>query len=165
MKLLIKSIAVFGASMSLALAANDGREFVEKAAISGQFEIQSSQLALKQSQDEQIRDFAQEMIDDHQKANEELKRLAMQEKINLPTELDQAHRDKLEQLREAGDGFDSMYKRMQHEGHQKAVKLFDAYTREGDNETLKDYAEKTLPILKEHEADISALTQGAAPTR
>jgi putative membrane protein len=47
--------------------------FVKKTTVSNLFEIQSSQLALQKSQNEQVKKFAQMMVDDHTKAGKELK--------------------------------------------------------------------------------------------
>src|SRR5690349_10548755 len=48
-------------------------DFVTKASVANEFEIESSKLALEKSQNKKVRDFAQHMIDDHSKAGEELK--------------------------------------------------------------------------------------------
>src|SRR3954452_3520773 len=64
-------------------------EFVNKAANSNMFEIQSSQLALTKTQDKRLRDFAQRMITDHTQAGDKLKAAAQGQTI--PTSLDQEH--------------------------------------------------------------------------
>ncbi|MDW6023589.1 DUF4142 domain-containing protein [Mesorhizobium sp. BAC0120] len=65
--------------------------FVNKAAIGGMFEVQSSELALKKSKDADVRQFAEMMVTDHTKANNTLKSVAKQEHLKLPTELDHEH--------------------------------------------------------------------------
>lgn len=39
---------------------------------------------------------------------------------------------------------------MQVKAHEKAVSLFEAYATAGENDDLKDWAEDTVPTLKEH---------------
>lgn len=47
-------------------------DFAKQAAISGMFEVQSSQIAAQKAQNQQIKQFAQDMIKDHQQANQKL---------------------------------------------------------------------------------------------
>src|SRR5215208_5864126 len=124
-------------------------EFVTKAASSSLFEIQSSQSALQKSQNNQVRDFAQKMIDDHTKASDQLKAAAQGQ--NVPTTPDPEHAQMLQQLNGANGGdFDRRYVQLQLTGHQEAVTLFDRYAQNGDNPQLKQFAQQTLPDLREH---------------
>ena len=47
------------------LAADNAQEFVNKAAIGGMFEVDSSKVATTKAQDQHVKDFAQKMIEDH----------------------------------------------------------------------------------------------------
>ena len=79
----------------------NAEQFVHEAAISDMFEIQSSQLAGQKSQDQQIKQFANDVIQDHTKASNELKSAAQEAKnVQVPNALDQEHKEKLQQLRE-----------------------------------------------------------------
>src|SRR4029079_1187215 len=113
---------------------------------------QSSQLAEQKSQDQQIKQFAQRMIQEHTKASNELKSAAQEAKnVQLPNALDQEHKEKLQQLQQAnGRQFDQLYAQVQLQGHQKAVGLFQNYAQNGDNPQLKQFAQKTLPVLQHH---------------
>src|SRR3569623_1990088 len=66
----------------------DPQEFSAKAAGAGDFEIQSSQLALTVSQNADIKAFAQMMIDDHTKAGGALKTAAATQGVTVPDALD-----------------------------------------------------------------------------
>ncbi len=128
-------------------------DFVQKAAISDMFEIQSSQLALQKKADADTKPFAQKMMKDHKKTSSELKAMLKKGKIDaqIPTQLDAEHQAKLDQLKGmSGPEFDKAYDMAQQEGHQKAVALFEAYAQGGDNPQLKQWAAKTLPHLKQH---------------
>ncbi len=128
---------------------NNTQEFVTKAAEGGLFEIQSSQLALKKSQDRDIRDFAQRMIDDHTKANDKLKSLAKNETV--PSGLDPEHQQLLSKLQgENGSNFADDFKRIQVSAHEQTIDLFQAYAQKGTDQPIKQFAEQTLPTLKEH---------------
>ena len=131
-------------------------DFTKNAAISSMFEIQSSQLALTKSGDGEVKQFAQQMITDHQKADADLKAAvtaAGQNPAALPTALDKKHQEMLDKLNrdDSGKSFDTDYTDMQHKAHEHAVKLFRAYAEKGDSAPLRDFAGKTLPTLKMHE--------------
>jgi len=140
-------------------------DFVSQAANSDMFEIQSSQLALNKAQDAKVHDFVQRMINDHTQASERLKAAAKGQ--TLPTSLDQEHAQKLQQLQQVpADGFTRSYVQMQFEGHQKAVSLFENYAQHGDNSDLKQFAQGTLPTLREHLQMVSQLQNaGARPAQ
>jgi putative membrane protein len=124
-------------------------EFVNKAANSNMFEIQSSQLALEKTQNDRIRNFAQRMVQDHTQAGDRMKAAAQGQTV--PTSLDQEHAQMLQQLQQAsGASFERSYVQMQYDGHQKAVALFESYGQSGDNPQLKQFAEQTVPTLREH---------------
>jgi putative membrane protein len=133
-----------------ALAADKAQSFVDKAAVAGLFEVESSELALKTSKDADVRKFADTMISEHGAANSELKALAREQGLAMPDKLDQEHAAKLKSLEEAGRGFDAPYVKAQLDGHEQAVKIFEQYAENGDNEALQNFAIKTLPTLRMH---------------
>jgi putative membrane protein len=145
------------AAMGLALFAGSAnaqtppaQEFVNKVAISDMFEIQSSKLAATKA-DADSKTFAQTMVTDHTKTSDELKALVGKIKLTLPSAMDDAHKKKLDDLTKlSSDQFDDMYDRAQVEAHEEAVKLFTAYSNNGDNADLKAWAAKTLPALQHH---------------
>ena len=124
-------------------------EFVRNAAIGGMFEIQSSQLALKKTQDQDVKQFADRMIKDHTQVDDKLKSLAKGETV--PSDLDQPHQQMLQKLQgENGSNFVDTFKQMQVSEHRKAINLFQGYAQNGDNQQLKQLAQQTLPTLQEH---------------
>jgi putative membrane protein len=128
------------------------QDFVNEVAISDMFEIQSSELA-KQKGDTNSKQFADHMVQDHSKTTDELKSLVSQGKVKaeLPSALDDSHRDKLEKLQAAnGKTFDRDYDSMQKSAHKSAVSLFERYAKGGDNPDLKAWAAKILPKLRQH---------------
>ena len=129
----------------------DPQEFTTKAAGAGDFEIQSSQLALTKSQNADIKTFAQMMIDDHTKAAAALKTAATAQGTTLPSAPDADTAGKLQQLQGAsGADFDKLYVQMQTDAHVQAVALFSGFSQNGPAGQLKDFAGQTLPTLKMH---------------
>jgi len=127
------------------------QDFANKAGPAGLFEIQSSQLALKTSQNADIKAFAQEMIDDHTKAADDLKAAAAKDGVTVPATLDAEGTANLQKLQSAKAGdFDGLYVQMQTDAHIAAVGLYAGYAQNGPAGGIKDHATKTLPTLKMH---------------
>lgn len=139
------------------------QDFADKAGVANMFEIESSKVALEKATSDDVKNFAQKMIDDHTKAGDDMKAAAdSQGGITVPTELDDAHQQMLDQLNNAsGDDFDQTYIQMQTDAHKQAVALFDAYSKNGEDGALKDFAAKTLPTLQQHYDMVQQLGNGA----
>ncbi|TIW58488.1 MAG: DUF4142 domain-containing protein, partial [Mesorhizobium sp.] len=69
-----------------AFAADDAQTFVNKAAIGGMFEVDSSKIAQDNAKDQQIKDFAKRMITDHGAANAKLQKIAGEQKLQVPAQ-------------------------------------------------------------------------------
>jgi len=133
-----------------ALASGD-RNFMTNAAMTDMFEIQSSRLALDKAASAAVKTFAQRMIDDHTRTSDQLKQIAANKNVTLPTALDSKHQAQLAKLSAAsGAEFDRMYMAAQHAGHQKAVAMFEKEARSGRDADVKSFAQATLPALQEH---------------
>lgn len=127
------------------------RSFAMKAAMGGMAEVELGQLALKQASNEEVKGFAQQMVDDHDKANQELKQLAESKGIQLPTALDESHRKVSERLSKlSGAAFDREYMSEMVKNHQKTISLFERHSKSSSDQELKSWAERKLPTLREH---------------
>jgi len=136
------------------------QQFADVAGVANMFEIQSSQAALQKATSQDIKDFAQRMIDDHTKAGDDLKAAADAQGITVPSELDDAHKQKLDQLNAAsGADFDTTYVQMQLDAHHQAVDLFDNFSKAGEDGQVKDFAATTLATLQDHEKAIEQIAQ------
>lgn len=128
----------------------DADDFVEEASAKGLAEIETSKLALEKSTSSEIRKFAQTMIDDHTKANQELAALARTKKLDISTEAELMNKAKASILKHRdGESFDEAYVKNQVVAHEKAVELFQKATHIKDPD-LKDFAQTTLPKLQHH---------------
>lgn len=137
----------------------DPPAFVEKAATSNLFEIQSSQMARDKATDPALKDFAARMIADHEKAGADLKAAAGD--IPVPAELAPEQAEMIGLLEKAeGTEFDNLYKNMQVRAHAEAVALFQGFAEGGGDSDLKAFAAATLPVLEEHRTHIEEITTG-----
>jgi len=127
------------------------RVFAAAAAAAGLAEVGSSRLALERAQNQDLRKFAQQMIDDHTRANQELTSLAGMKGITLPARLDVKDLATGEALAcEQGEKFDRCYAKQQLVAHMEAVALFKAESEHGQDPEIKAWASRTLPKLQDH---------------
>jgi putative membrane protein len=136
--------------------------FVKEAAISGTAEVELSKLAQK-SDNAEVKSFADRMIRDHTAANQQLTTVATGLGADIPKALDAEH----ERLRENvqilhGKAFDEQYMQAMVEDHNKAVTLFEREGLVGQNADLKQFAQKTLPTLQEHQKMAGELSRKIA---
>ena len=125
--------------------------FVKDAAEANLFEIQAAQIAQQKGNDPQVKTFAQTMVDDHTKANEELQSLAQQKGVTWPTSPSVGQKAKLGALNHwTKSGFDHHYADDQLAAHKDAVKLFTKESTDSKDADLKAWAAKTLPTLQHH---------------
>jgi putative membrane protein len=144
-----------------AAASKSTGHFIQDATIGNQFEISSSRIALQNSRNDDVKQFAQQMVDDHTQIGNNLKSVISNSNVALtePTNsLDAKHRALLTKLRKAsGTDFDQKYMNAQLDAHEDAVALFKDYAKDGDNDALRSFASQTLPTLEEHQQHIKQL--------
>jgi putative membrane protein len=140
----------FATKAELTMNAQD-RDFVAKAALDGETEVKLARLATQRAASEGVKQFAQRMIQDHGKANAELKALAREKGFALPQRMTAEQQAMVTQLtRLSGAAFDQAYIKQMVADHERAVALFEKEANEGSNPDLKAWAARTLPTLREH---------------
>lgn len=137
--------------------------FVRKAAQGGMAEVKLGQLAAEKGSNDAVKKFGQRMVDDHTKANDELKDIASKENLIVPTDMDakdQAIYDRLSKL--SGETFDKAYARDMVKDHQKDVAEFRREANSGKDDVIKSFASKTLPILEDHLKEARQMLQSVS---
>lgn len=143
--------AAWGADTTVSNLDKQDVEFAQKAAQCGMLEVRSSEIALQRGLNEEDKNFAQQVIADHKKANKELAGIAERKGITLPRELDAKHQEKLDKLAKASDKeFGERYCEMQISAHKDAIDLFEDQADDGKDADLKAFAIANLPTLKTH---------------
>jgi putative membrane protein len=129
---------------------NDAK-FAADAAAGGMAEVELGKLAAQKGGTDAVKQFGQKMVDDHSKANEELKQVASKDNLTIPSTLDAKHQARIEKLSKlSGDQFDKAYIKDQLKDHKKDVREFQAESENGSNPDVKAFAAKTLPVLQQH---------------
>jgi putative membrane protein len=155
-------LAVLAASASHAQSVNKGDQAILKdLALANIAEVAAGNIALQKATKPEVKQFAQQMVDDHTKGLQEVKDVAQSKSVTLPTEPDAKHKkmaDKLNSL--SGAEFDKAY--LAHAGvddhkaaHQKVV---DAQKKATDPD-VKALAAKLQPVIDGHLQKV----QGLAP--
>ncbi len=126
-------------------------QFAMKAAQGGMAEVQLGQLAQKNGSHSCVKQFGERMVTDHSKANDQLKALASQKNITLPTSLSAKDEATYRSLSsKSGSDFDKSYITDMLKDHREDIAEFQQQSNSGTDPDLKAWAAKTLPTLQEH---------------
>jgi putative membrane protein len=141
-----------GASGTPTKVASGDQTMMRDIAYSNISEIAAGKLALEKSQSDDVKRFAQKMIDDHTKAQQELQALADGKGVKLPTEPDSKHKALSKELSALkGEAFDKTYlKQGGLNDHQKTHKLLASVQDKAKDPELKAYAAKTITAVAQH---------------
>ena len=126
------------------------QKFMQQAAQSDMFEIQSSQLALTKARSPAVRKFASNMIDEHTRTTQQLTDMASRKAVLLPAELDPVLQQKMAVLQATNRTFDRAYMANQVAGHRDAVQNLNSEISGGTDPEVKAFAQQTLPIVQGH---------------
>jgi putative membrane protein len=132
------------------LSASD-KTFMNKAAQGGMAEVELGQLATEKGQSDDVKKFGQRMVDDHSKANDQLKSLASQKGVTLPTDVsakDKALKSRLSNM--SGSQFDHAYIQAMVKDHKEDIAEFQKEANSGKDSDVKNWASQTLPTLQDH---------------
>jgi putative membrane protein len=130
------------------------QDFVQKVESGTHYEIGASQIAVRKTQNAQVRQFADRMVRDHSRAASALEiAIAADRTIDLPadTPMGSDMNQKIDALNAAsGDDFDNAYVQQMVDDHKDALSLFENYARDGSDAKLKTFARETTPTIREH---------------
>lgn len=126
-------------------------DFMMEAANGGMMEVQLGEMAGRNAASQAVKDFGARMAADHSKANAELKAIADARNVKLPAVLEGKHREHVNDLgKKTGAEFDKAYMNMMVDDHNEDVDKFEKASNNLKDETVKAFAAKTLPILRQH---------------
>src|SRR5688572_20526378 len=129
----------------------DDTEFAVAAADGGMYEVQAGQLALTKASSAKVKEFAQKMVDDHGKGNEELKALAQQKNISIPATLSEKMQKKYDDLAsKSGADFDKAYCEAMVKDHKDDLDKFKKASEDAKDADVKAWAAGKVPVLEHH---------------
>jgi putative membrane protein len=123
--------------------------FLQRALEMGRVEVAHAQTALDSAERSDTRTAARMLLEDHQRANQQLEQLASRKGWSMPTAAESAESD---QARAAGAGGfdDDRFMTEQIRMHRDAISLYRAQVSSGDDPELRQYARDQLPHLEHH---------------
>jgi putative membrane protein len=125
--------------------------FVRAAAQSNVYEIGAARHAVQNVQTQDVKDFAQQIIDDHTKTSSQLIEVAggmgVQPNSDM-TDAQQLNTNALSAMN--GAELESAYLEQQVLAHQEAVSLFETASGMVQSQELQTFIDETLPVLEEH---------------
>jgi putative membrane protein len=133
------------------LEGTDAGTFIHEANDINNAEVALGKLAQSKSQTAEVKEFGRMMVKDHTAANEQLRPIAQAHGVTVSDTVDSTHQkvlDKLEQ--QSGSEFDQQFMKVMLKGHQSAIAKFEKAAQQSQVPDVKEYAQNTLPILRQH---------------
>jgi putative membrane protein len=136
------------------------KEFVKKAVEGNMAEIQMGQLALQKSSDDQVKQFAQRMVDDHGKMLEQLKPAAQAMGVKIPDGPSKGAMKSMDKMKGlSGDAFDQAYVKDMVKDHKKDSSEFKQEAQNTQNPQLKQLVTEASQTIDSHLQQIQQIAQ------
>jgi len=149
-------------AQAMAELSSADKTFMEKAAQDGLAEVQLGQLAEQKAASPKVKQFAERMVTDHSKANQDLQQVAKQLNVTLPAQPDAEDLATAQKLRtESGAKFDEAYMKDMVSDHRQDIDEFKKEAQSGQDPAVKNFAQKYVPVLEQH----LTLAEAAEPTK
>jgi len=144
------SLACAALAQGAAVPAPD-RAFAEKAAAGGAAEVEGGKVAEQRAANDKVKQFGARMVQDHGKANDELKQIASGKGLQLPSAPEAHEQQEMAKMQKlSGAEFDRAYMDHMVKDHKKDIAEFKKQASSGKDPEIKAFAAKTLPTLQEH---------------
>jgi len=155
---LLAALLSLGTAYAQSLAKSD-QKLLTDMAMANMAEVEAGKLAVQKTQSDQVKSFAQQMVDDHSKGLDEVKKVASAKNVTLPTELDSKHKALIAKLNGlSGDKFDRTYMeqagvKAHHEAHNLVTKAENS-AKDGE---VKALAVQLQPTIQQHMTNADSL--------
>jgi putative membrane protein len=135
-------------------------DFVKNAGADGLAEVEMGKLAATKASDPELKAFAEKLVTDHSRANDQLKAIASTKNLEVPTSpgaMQKAMKEKY-QHQAGGKGFDKDFAQQMVKDHREAIELFEKAAGDTTMDAdVRGFAKKALPTLKKHLETAQAL--------
>jgi putative membrane protein len=145
------ALMLAGPSMQAQQASSSDKTFVKNALEGSLAEVNYAKLALQKSKDKNVTEFANKMITDHEKMIADMKPLAKQMGVKVPTGPPISDHAKYMELKmKSGTDFDRAYVEAMVKDHHQDLKDFMDEQNKTQNPELKSAVEKGESVIREH---------------
>jgi putative membrane protein len=144
---------VLGGTRGLAepLKAVSDEQFVQMASAADLAEINLATEASKRASNQDVKHYAQKLLQDHEKSSKHLLKLANAKGFTPAATMDPQHKAvAVKLLQHQGADSDKHFVHHMVMDHKKAIALYQSEAKNGRDEGLTSFASKTLPVLREH---------------
>jgi putative membrane protein len=125
--------------------------FLKKAMQGSIAEVQLGELTLQKSNNDQVKQFARKMIDDHTKLNEQMKPVAQQLHVEIPTEVSKKDKSLMSKLQAlSGPAYDQAYIKDMVKDHKQDLSEFQMEASSGHDLSVKIAANQGSKTISEH---------------
>ncbi len=130
----------------------DTQTFINEAAYANLAEMAAARYAIAHSRSPLVKQFAQKMLHDHTKANDQLTTIAMAQGYTTPLGVSRQDRADLSRIEQRhGQPFNAAYSRSQEHAHQQVVALFKRAEQDPRiAPAVRNFAGMSLPMLQDH---------------
>jgi putative membrane protein len=126
-------------------------QYLMEASACSMAEVQIAKLAAERATNPQVKQYAQQIAQDHMAANEKMRDLAEKTKLSVAREVGREHQQVIDQLSKLeGAEFDRAFLQHMIKDHQKAIAQTQAKARDATSPELKEFATSALPKLQAH---------------
>lgn len=142
------------------------KAFVKKALEGSIDEVEMGKLALQKSNDDQVKQFAQKMVDDHGKMADALKPAAQQMGIKVPDGPSKGQMKKMDKMKALqGDAFDQAYIKDMVKDHKSDENEFKQEAQNTQNPSMKQFATQGSQVIEQHLQQIQQIAQAKGTTQ
>ncbi|HWF59445.1 MAG TPA: DUF4142 domain-containing protein [Nitrospira sp.] len=151
LSLMMCGVVGFSSSVFSQIANTDAQSFLEKAAEGQQIEISLGQLAVQRAVNKLVKDFGQQMVEEHKKGSQQVEQLAMKDGVQLSPGVSEERKEKVNKLSQlSGHAFDRAYMNYILEDHETIVDEFQRRVESMQDKDIKQWIASTLPALQSH---------------
>jgi putative membrane protein len=134
-------------------------KFMTEAADARMMDIEEGKVVMEKGTNDLVKNYAQQLIDDNTKLLKELRALAGQKNIALPTTLSNDKADALNDLREKeGDDFNEKFIKMIQRDHKRDLDKFEDAADFNDRD-IQQFAQRHVSLFEKHLSQIDQVEE------
>lgn len=127
------------------------KSFVKKAAEGGLAEVRLGELAQQKSNSQDVKEFAQKMVNDHTQLNSQMQPIAQQMGVSSPKEISKKDKKEIAKMENlSGQQFDEAYIKYMVKDHKKDLSEFKDEASRTQNPQLKNAAQQGAQVIDQH---------------
>ncbi len=133
-------------------------EFATKMVDCNRCELDLAKQAAKKASSADVRNYAQMLVEDHEKMSKDLKSFIADKKIGIVTGTSKEHKEQLAELTKAtGKDYDQKFLQTMIENHEKVLKTLKSCSKDSRDASVRDICEKSIPTIQKHLDEAKAL--------